>query len=63
MLQVFTGILVSPLVFIIQDVVSEQYDPDMMILGGTLFEVLFEIVFYPVTKLTIRKSSEYIGRS
>lgn len=26
-----------------------------MIIGGTLFEVLYEIVFYPITKMIIRK--------
>lgn len=31
-----------------------------MVIGGTLFEVIYEIVFYPITKLTIKKSREYI---
>jgi len=31
-----------------------------MIIGGTIFEVLYEIVFYPITKLSIKKCREYI---
>lgn len=33
-----------------------------MIIGGTLFEVLYEIVFYPITKLSIYKIKKYIGK-
>lgn len=32
-----------------------------MILGGTLFETLYEIVFYPVTKFSIKKLNKYIN--
>lgn len=32
-----------------------------MILGGTIFEVLYEIIFYPITKASIRASKKYIG--
>lgn len=31
-----------------------------MIIGGTLFEVLYEIIFYPITKLSIKKCEKYI---
>lgn len=31
-----------------------------MILGGTLFEVIYEIIFYPITKVSIRKCKKYI---
>lgn len=33
-----------------------------MILGGTLFEVLYEIIFYPITKFSINKTKKYIGQ-
>lgn len=32
-----------------------------MIIGGTIFEVLYEIVCYPITKLSIKKCKDYIG--
>lgn len=32
-----------------------------MILGGTIFEVLYEILFYPITKTSIKKIKKYIG--
>lgn len=31
-----------------------------MILGGTIFEVLYEIIFYPITKVSIKKCKKYI---
>ena len=31
-----------------------------MVVGGTIFEVLYEIIFYPITKLSIKKSKQYI---
>jgi len=31
-----------------------------MIIGGTIFEVLYEIIFYPITKLSICKCKKYI---
>lgn len=31
-----------------------------MVIGGTLFEVLYEIIFYPITKLSINKIKNYI---
>lgn len=32
-----------------------------MILGGTIFETLYEVIFYPVTKFSIRKLNKYIN--
>lgn len=32
-----------------------------MIIGGTIFETLYEIVFYPITKTLIKKIKKYIG--
>ena len=32
-----------------------------MILGGTLFEVIYEIIFYPITKVSIKKCKKYIA--
>ena len=32
-----------------------------MVAGGTIFEVLYEIIFYPITKLCITKIKKYIG--
>lgn len=32
-----------------------------MILGGTIFEVLYEIIFYPITKTSIKAAKKYIG--
>lgn len=31
-----------------------------MIIGGTIFEVLYEIIFYPITKISIKKCKNYI---
>lgn len=31
-----------------------------MIIGGTIFEVLYEIIFYPITKTSIKKIKKYI---
>ena len=31
-----------------------------MIIGGTIFEVLYEILFYPITKISIKKLKKYI---
>lgn len=31
-----------------------------MVIGGTLFEVLYEIILYPITKLSINKIKNYI---
>lgn len=31
-----------------------------MIAGGTIFEVLYEIIFYPITKFSIKKIKKYI---
>lgn len=33
-----------------------------MILGGTIFETLYEIIFYPVTKCFIKKLNKYINK-
>lgn len=33
-----------------------------MVVGGTLFEVLYEIIFYPITKLSISKINKYINK-
>ena len=33
-----------------------------MIVGGTLFEVLYEVVFYPITKTAIMKAKRAIGQ-
>ena len=32
-----------------------------MILGGTIFETLYEVIFYPITKISINKIKKYIG--
>lgn len=32
-----------------------------MIIGGTIFEVLYEIIFYPITKISIKKCEKYIN--
>lgn len=32
-----------------------------MIIGGTIFEVLYEIIFYPITKTSIKNLKKYIG--
>lgn len=31
-----------------------------MIIGGTIFEVLYEIIFYPITKISIKHCKKYI---
>ena len=31
-----------------------------MIIGGTIFEVLYEIIFYPITRTSIKKCKKYI---
>lgn len=31
-----------------------------MVVGGTIFEVLYEIIFYPITKFSIKKIKKYI---
>lgn len=31
-----------------------------MIIGGTIFEVLYEIIFYPITRISIKKCKKYI---
>lgn len=31
-----------------------------MVVGGTIFEVLYEIIFYPITKISICKCKKYI---
>lgn len=31
-----------------------------MVAGGTIFEVLYEIIFYPITKFSIKKIKKYI---
>lgn len=31
-----------------------------MIIGGTIFEVLYEIIFYPITKISIKNCKKYI---
>ena len=33
-----------------------------MVIGGTIFEVLYEIIFYPITKLSIKKIDKYINK-
>lgn len=33
-----------------------------MVIGGTIFEVLYEIIFYPITKLSIYKIKKYIEK-
>lgn len=32
-----------------------------MVIGGTIFEVLYEVIFYPITKFSIFKIKKYIG--
>lgn len=32
-----------------------------MVIGGTIFEVLYEVIFYPITKFSILKIKKYIG--
>lgn len=32
-----------------------------MVIGGTIFEVLYEIIFYPITKTSISKIKKYIN--
>ncbi len=32
-----------------------------MVIGATIFEVLYEVVFYPLTKLSIKKAKKYIN--
>lgn len=31
-----------------------------MVLGGTIFEVIYEIIFYPITRTSIKKINKYI---
>lgn len=31
-----------------------------MVVGATIFETCYEVIFYPITKLSIKKSQEYI---
>lgn len=33
-----------------------------MVIGGTIFEVLYEVLFYPITKTSIKKLKNYIKR-